>query len=226
MVCSSLLLALLGLGAAFAEEAPSAPYAAAAIVCASPEDGNPRECTFTAAGGPGPGPEPGPEPPPPGPPCVPDPGPDRQCCAVEPTGACQRPCCCTFNSGDDFVEAYCRGTETANTSNAPTAVFRRAEESPPSEASFYSFIWSEIGQFDLIKLGLDPIEAVYIGNRFGVYFTDCCGAATNGPCESVGETNLFRFSPEEALACQGATTAPIPGGLGPAPPPGPGTRLH
>jgi hypothetical protein len=81
--------------------------------------------TIPIPGGPGPGPPPSP---PPAPACVPDPGPDVVCCSLEPSGACQRPCCCTFNVGDpepEFVEAYCRGSSVASnrtaTPTSPTA---------------------------------------------------------------------------------------------------------
>lgn len=68
--------------------------------------------TAPIPGGP-PAPAPEPEPSPPGPTCVPDPGPTVVCCSLEPVGACQRPCCCTFDPGGNdppHLEAYCRGT--------------------------------------------------------------------------------------------------------------------
>ena len=231
-----------------------------------------RACT-EAPSAPIPGPPP-PPPPPDNPPCEPDPGvPSVTCCSLEPTGACQRPCCCD-SGGSDFVEGYCRGTLNSTSSrtnqlassshngalnNTPTTLVRREAapsatagnysglvvraqllagqsllmitsdgglmskrvinesangkqsqlsvptqappsafratqdmaivcadpEGPgnPSECRFtapatgrYSFVWATTASFDVVKLGAEPISAAYIGDRFGVYFTSCCGS--------------------------------------------------
>ena len=109
--------------------------------------------------------------------------------------------------------------------NAEAVIVCADPESPnPTECTFtapvdgsYSFIWAEqptAGGFDLIKLGLEPVDAVHIGDRFGRFFTDCCDG---GPCEFL-DTNLVRYT---GGACTGAPSAPIPGDPQPPPPPPP-----
>jgi hypothetical protein len=83
----------------------------------------------------------------------------------------------------------------------------------PADGS-YSFVWAEqpTEGFDLIKLGLEPVDAIYIGPRFGTYFTDCC----EGEACEFEDLNLVRFS---GGACAEAPSAPIPGDPPPPPPP-------
>jgi hypothetical protein len=57
---------------------------------------------------------------------------------------------------------------------------------------------------------------MYVGDRFGTYFTDCCGALGDEPCEWIeADSPLIRYFAQ----CSSGTSAPIPGG---APPPAPG----
>lgn len=58
----------------------------------------------------------------------------------------------------------------------------------------FSFLWASQASFDIIKLGVEPIPSVYIGNRFGMYFTDCCldAAGEDVPCEWL-DSNVIRF---------------------------------
>jgi hypothetical protein len=89
-----------------------------------------------------------------------------------------------------------------------------------TEDRAYTFVWaSRTVDFDVIKLGVEPVSSVYIGNRFGMYFTDCCSdaAGEDMPCEWLN-SNVIRYRG----TCASGDVSPVPGGAPPpAPPPVP-----